>query len=652
MTSRRSTAPPSAPASPRESHERRHPGQRAGQAVPEDLGAARLHAGHPRGPRRRARRPQRRGQDHPAAAGHRDAHADPRHDHRPRPAPRGGAGAAGPGRLRRPGHPHLLPDDGRRPSPARRLAQPRLGRPPGAAADQSARPEPEATRRVAVRRAARPARPPPGAGQAARTAHPRRAGRQPGPAGPAGIPAGPDGSGRRAAPQRPVVLPSGRRPGTGLRLPGHSRRLPGPGRRGGQRPAGLASPPVRAAPRPWHLAGGPGNHHRKPHRQAEQPAGPDGRAGPRPGLGREAGQPGGPGAGLHEPGRRRQAGQPATTQGGLMIRLSMLQLRVQAITAAVALIAFAVLLAATGPHLASLYAASGLRGCQPASCGQRASSFLPIVLTPAVIGLFWGAPLLARELETGTFALAWSQSVTRARWLAVKLTVGGLAAIFVTEALSLLFAWWAAPLGRAAGLGGSGNSLAMNQFNPLAFVPHGITPLGYAAFAFTLGVTAGALIRRTVPAMAVTLAIFAAVQIAMPLWIRPNLFPASHAVVSVSSETTLNLYRTDSAHTFTFTLATDGLTGQPGAWIRSSGAADAAGHLVSTVVPSACSPAASRSGPGPALANCLASRGLRIAVTYQPASRDWPLQWTETGIYLVLSLALAGSCFRRLSRLS
>ena len=56
----------------------------------------------------------------------------------------------------------------------------------------------------------------------------------------------------------------------------------------------------------------------------------------------------------------------------------------------------------------------------------------------------------------------------------------------VTEALSLLFAWWAALLGRAAGLGGSGNSLAMNQFNPLAFVTHGITPLGYAAFTFTL----------------------------------------------------------------------------------------------------------------------------------------------------------------------
>ena len=355
-----------------------------------------------------------------------------------------------------------------------------------------------------------------------------------------------------------------------------------------------------------------------------------------------------------------------------MIRLSMLQLRVQAITAAVALIAFAALLAVTGPHLAGLYAASGLRGCQPASCVQLANNFLQqvgstspyaavyplsiilIALTPAVTGLFWGAPLLARELETGTFALAWSQSVTRTRWLAVKLTVGCVAAMAVTGALSLLFAWWAAPLGRAAGLGGSGNSLAMNQFDPLAFATHGITPLGYAAFAFTLGVTAGALIRRTIPAMAVTLAIFAALQIAMPLWIRPNLLPASHTTVAIAinSGTTLNLFTTHSPHTFTYTLATDGLPGQPGAWIRSSAAADAAGHPVGTVVPSACSPAASSTGPGPALANCLTSRGIRIAVTYQPVSRYWPLQWTETGIYLVLSLALAGYCFRRLSRLS
>jgi hypothetical protein len=49
---------------------------------------------------------------------------------------------------------------------------------------------------------------------------------------------------------------------------------------------------------------------------------------------------------------------------------------------------------------------------------------------------------------------------------------------------------------------------------------------------------------------------------------------------------------------------------------------------------------------------CLASHGIREAITYQPASRYWRFQATETAIYLALALALAGYCFRRLSRLS
>ena len=332
--------------------------------------------------------------------------------------------------------------------------------------------------------------------------------------------------------------------------------------------------------------------------------------------------------------------------------------------------AFAVLLAVTGPHLASMYAASGLQGCRPASCSQLASIFLHqvdstgpyatvsllsialIALTPAVIGLFWGAPLIARELETGTFDLTWSQSVTRTRWLAVKLAVGGLAAMTVTEALSLLFSWWAAPLSRAAGQGGSRKSLGLNQFNPLAFATHGLTPLGYAAFAFALGVTVGALIRRTAPAMAVTLAIFVAVQIAMPLWIRPNLLPASHATGTITAHTLSSLLGQPdpSSHILTYTLAAS-LPGQPEAYIESSSATDTKGHPVSTVVPSACSPGAERGEDFADLAKCLTSQGIRVAVTYQPASRYWPLQGAETGIFLVLSLALVGYCFRRITRL-
>jgi hypothetical protein len=77
-----------------------------------------------------------------------------------------------------------------------------------------------------------------------------------------------------------------------------------------------------------------------------------------------------------------------------------------------------------------------------------------ILAAPAIIGIFWGAPLIARELETRTFALAWTQSITRTRWLVVKLALTGLAAMAVTEALTLMQAWWADPISKAIGPGG------------------------------------------------------------------------------------------------------------------------------------------------------------------------------------------------------
>jgi hypothetical protein len=213
----------------------------------------------------------------------------------------------------------------------------------------------------------------------------------------------------------------------------------------------------------------------------------------------------------------------------------------------------------------------------------------------------------------------------------------------VAEGLSLMQAWWAAPIGRAVGLGGGGTNLAMGRFSSLVFATHGITPLGYAAFGFTLGVTAGALIRRTVPAMAVTLAIFAAVQIAMPLWIRPHLFPAEHTVLPVSSLRQISLQQggLNGSH---FNLGAETVPGQPGAWLLSSGAVNATGQATSTT-PAACT---IRSNPS-AFLDCLGSHGIRETISYQPASRYWAFQWAETGIYLALALALAGYCFRRLN---
>ena len=151
-----------------------------------------------------------------------------------------------------------------------------------------------------------------------------------------------------------------------------------------------------------------------------------------------------------------------------MIWLTWRQFRTQGIVAAGALAALAITLAVTGPHLAALSNSSGLNTCGT-QCGAQAANFIAAVkggateiifyggafllyAVPVLIGIFWGAPLVTREVEAGTHRLAWNQSVTRARWVAAKLGLIGLAAMATAGLLSLMTSWWASPLyGRAAG---------------------------------------------------------------------------------------------------------------------------------------------------------------------------------------------------------
>jgi hypothetical protein len=343
-----------------------------------------------------------------------------------------------------------------------------------------------------------------------------------------------------------------------------------------------------------------------------------------------------------------------------MIWLTWRQFRVQALTAAAALAAFAILLAATGPQLASLYSTSKVIDCHGFACNNAANAFFSslagldtvvyllgiglVLVTPAIIGIFWGAPLISRELETRTFNLAWTQGVTRAQWLAVKLALTGLAAISVTEALSLIYAWWADPITKVIGIGQGGPQLfSQGPFSSVIFASHGIAPLGYAAFAFTLGTTAGVLTRRALPAMAITLAIFAAVQVAMPLAIRPHLVSPSH--------TTASIYAADEVYG---SLTADVVPGKPDAWIISSQALDAAGQPVSAIPAGCASPpgAAGEKGGTSAItpAQCMQKLGYREAISYVPTSRYWTLQWTETAIFLALALALAWFSFWRIGR--
>ncbi|HXP20514.1 MAG TPA: ABC transporter permease [Streptosporangiaceae bacterium] len=343
-----------------------------------------------------------------------------------------------------------------------------------------------------------------------------------------------------------------------------------------------------------------------------------------------------------------------------MIWLTWRQFRAQSIVTAAALAVLAVVLLITGLQLAHLYDASGLATCHAhGDCETLTSRFTDelgsgaaykplffvglavLYLTPALIGLFWGAPLITRELETGTFRLAWNQSVTRTRWMAVKLGLIGLAAMAATGLFSLMITWWAGPIDRVttSGHGGQGTT-SFTRLDPLVFDARGITPIGYAAFAFALGVTAGVLIRRTLPAMAATLAAFAAVQIAWPNWIRPHLITPVRAILPLNAGNLSGLMITNNS-----TMTVIGAVTKPGAWILSNQTVGTTGHLFTGPVPHVC-----LSGSFQACTQALGGLHLRQLLTYQPASRFWAFQWYETAIFLAIAVALAGLCFWRIRR--
>ena len=255
------------------------------------------------------------------------------------------------------------------------------------------------------------------------------------------------------------------------------------------------------------------------------------------------------------------------------------QHRTQAIAGAAALAALAVLLLITGLQMASQYH-SALAACTAAHrcanlastlfLGSHAVGFLVIMTlgVPALLGVFWGAPLVAEELETGTSQFAWTQTITRKHWLTVKAGWILLAAAAWAGAVSALVTWWSGP----------DNALQLDAFKPGRFDIMGIVPVGYALFATALGIAAGAVARRTVPALAATLAVFIAARFMITELARPHYMTA---------------------------ITTTGTSPQvpPGSWQLAQGR----------------------------------SRGL---ITYQPASRYWAFQGIETGIFVILAAAL------------
>jgi len=345
-----------------------------------------------------------------------------------------------------------------------------------------------------------------------------------------------------------------------------------------------------------------------------------------------------------------------------MIWLTWRQFRLQALMVTAAIAVLAVFLAVTGPGVADdydRYAGDFLKQLSM----QRLNGYLYIVgqvlvyAAPPVIGAFWGAPLIARELEAGTHRLVWNQSISRTRWLVAKLAVTGLGAMAVTGLLSLAVTWWADPIDDAIGAGQTSGIFNVSRMLPPVFGARGVVPIGYAAFAFALGVAVGLVARRTVVAIAITLAAVIAVEVLSPMLLRPHLMTPVEATVVVTAENMRGFMLTgpeDDAEVVQIEAKLEG----EGFWKISEHTVNSAG-VVQTKLPQwlrDCGPPPPNGAVSPGRMSfevCfqrLADEGYRQQIKYHPANRFWDLQWREAGIFLLLAAGLTGFCFWRIRR--
>ena len=243
-----------------------------------------------------------------------------------------------------------------------------------------------------------------------------------------------------------------------------------------------------------------------------------------------------------------------------MIWLTWRQHRGQILVLAVGLLVLGALLLLTGRPMHDAFADTGLDEClrtqgDPAfvpvtgegGCIELAEAFasrffnerllalVAFILLPVMAGMFLGAPVVARELEQGTHQLVWTQGVSRTRWAVTKLVMLSLILLAVAGLFALMVEWWFEPLNRATG----------DRFTWLIFDQQGSVLAGYALFAFALGVLAGAVTRRTVRAMGITLASFFVVRFAVAVWIRPHYLGTLERTYPLSINRMPNPFRSD-----------------------------------------------------------------------------------------------------------
>jgi hypothetical protein len=295
-----------------------------------------------------------------------------------------------------------------------------------------------------------------------------------------------------------------------------------------------------------------------------------------------------------------------------MIWVTWRQHRAQAIVMLALFAVIACYAVVLGVWMRSAFNADGLPGCLArsggADCGATITSFfsrfgggptmpvnLVVLVIPGFLGAAVGGPLLAQELQTGTWQLAWSQTVPRGRWLAVKLglIIGGL--VVFGGAITAILGWASGPL----------NEVSI-RLQPPSFNYQGIMLPCSLLCAFGLGLLAGLLLRNSIGAMVA--GYFA--------WEVPFL-------LGTLLTGPLNLMNST---------------------------------VRIPCAPAACAAASTNSSPpvtghlGDLVTNVVRSGGNELTVTYLPADRFWALQFLVGGMYLAIAVAAIGTAVWLLHR--
>ncbi|MGH3277529.1 MAG: hypothetical protein ACRDNW_00115 [Trebonia sp.] len=264
------------------------------------------------------------------------------------------------------------------------------------------------------------------------------------------------------------------------------------------------------------------------------------------------------------------------------------------------------------------------QGQQSATCSQAMTDFnstvwplanicsLLMQLAPVLLGAFAGAPLLARELETGTFRYAWTQGFGRERQAIAKLALVGLTLAVLAWAFSKLFAWFFQPF------------LWVEQMNQMSteavFDTRGLVFPAFTLVAFMIGACLGMLFRRIIPAMAATLGVYLVIRLGA--WAVRGQYPLS---VVTSNAKQFTAFGTPAQPGFPWIL---------NSWITGRGGKPASQAILNQVHDNL-------GGTGTQAVSV--PKGYTIWTKWIPMSHYWPMQIIEAGWLLILAIAIGAA---------